>query len=324
MSSSRLAAISILGLATVTAAGFAFFQYQRAEDLAELLAMARESPPPSPERSRPVPAIEPSRATPETAPTETAAVDSEETAEERERPERSSGGRGDMNARFEKLMADPEFAAAFNAQQRARLDGRYADLFAKLNLPPETLAKLQDLMTEKQNASRDVFSAARAEGLGRENQQELRELLQMTQNEINREIESLIGESGVATMQEYERTTAQRNLVGQLETRLSYAATPLNSAQAEAMVNILSQPSPSADANQSRRSSGGSFGGDSRSVPITDDIIARAQAVLSPDQLTALVALQVEQQAAQKVNATMRATFQRGGGDRDGGRGPGG
>lgn len=321
MSSPRLAAISILGLTTITAAGFAFIQYQRAEELANLLALAQSPQAPASERARPAtpPVIAPEI---DAAPKIAAKEEEAEAPAERERPERRQGGRGDMTAKFEKLMADPEFANAFNAQQRARLDGRYAELFAKLNLPPETLTQLQDLMTEKQNSARDVYSAAQAEGLGRENRAELREIVQMTQNEINREIENLIGESGVVTMREYEQTTAQRNLVGQLETRLSYAASPLNDAQASAMVNILSQTSNS-DSGRGR----GSNDGDTRNVAITDDTIARAQAVLSGDQLQALSDLQAEQKAAQTVSAAMRQTFQRGGGgdgNRGDSRGPGG
>ena len=155
--------------------------------------------------------------------------------------------------------------------------------------------------------------------------------MRMTQDEINRDIEGLIGESGVATMREFEQTTAQRNLVSQLETRLSYAATPLNEAQAQAMVNILSQPIEQRQGQGQAQAQGGRggspFGGDTRSIPITDDTIARAQAVLSSDQLRALSALQAEQQAAQTVSAAMRDSFQRGGndgGNRGGGRGPGG
>ena len=313
MSLPRLATISILGLSTITAAGFAFIQYQRAEDLSSLLAMAQTTQAPATERAPPAaPAvIAPER---DEAPKVVAEVAEPEAPAERERPERRSNGRADMTARFEKLMTDPEFATAFQAQQRARVDGRYAELFAKLNLPAETLTQLQDLMTEKQNSARDVYSAAQAEGLGRENREELREIMQMTQNEINREIEALIGETGIATMHEYEQTASQRNLVGQLETRLSYAASPLNDAQASAMVNILSQTSNSGS------------GGDSRNVVITDDTIDRAQAVLSSDQLQALSDLQAEQKAAQTVNAAMRQTFQRGGGDENRGsdRGPGG
>ena len=135
MSTPRLAALSILGLTTITAAGFAYFQYKRAEDLANLLAMARDTP----LTVQPRPQIEPRPARTAPPPSETivAEPEAEELVNERERPERRQGGRGDMAAKFEELMADPKFAAAFKAQQRARLDGRYAELFAKLNLPPD-------------------------------------------------------------------------------------------------------------------------------------------------------------------------------------------
>jgi hypothetical protein len=327
MSSPRLATIAIVGLAAVTAAGLAFQQYLRAEALAAQLAQVREvSALVSEDDQKPESSIASSReniAAPDVANQEAEKAPPPETSEPRER-DRRDGGRGDMTARFEKLMADPEFAAAFQTQQRAALDGRYADLFKSLNLPPAELDKLKNLLAEKQNVMRDVMMAAQAEGLGRENRDELRDLVNMTRAEIDEEIRAAVGDQALAQIENYEKTTAQRTAVSQLETRLSYSGTPLNSAQSESLVTILSQTSATA---QTR---GGAPNGDrSIAVPITEDVIARAQAVLAPDQLQVLIDLQAEQQASQTVNSAFRSSFRPSGGDQRSsdaqeGRGPGG
>ena len=311
MSQPRLAAIVILGITTVTAAGLAYHQYQRAESLTQALADAARSSTDLAQKTRPIAATQ---STTNTTSTDTAdAIGEEEEIESPAENEREGGrrnfDRGEFGNRIQALMADPKYAQAFQQQQKARLDGRYADLFAQLNLPPAALSKLQNLLVEKQNSARDVFMAAREEGFsGREDREQLRELVQITQEEIDAQIRETIGEQNFAALQTYEQTGPQRAMVDQLETRLSYSGTPLNSVQAQALTTILAE---TATANNQGRSRGGpDFGGSRNDITITDDTIARSQGVLSSDQLESLVALQEEQAAARELSAMMRREAQ--------------
>lgn len=335
MSQPRLGVIAILGVTTVTAAGLAFQQYQRAQSLAEELAAAREA-----EKSVAMRIAEETNnqtaseatspeaelvASTETVAEETEAEDSREDSDRR-RPDRNA-----MAARFQEMMNDPEIARAMQLSQRSRLDGRYAELFAKLNLPPATLSQLQDLLVERQNVTRDVFMAAREEGFGRGDRDQLRDLIEITQGEIDAEIRETIGEQAYSELQNYEQTGRQRALVEQLEDRLSYSATPLNEVQATTLTNILASTSGGGNNGGNNRTSafGGNRGG---SVQITDAALSQAQAVLSPDQYSALQALQEEQQASQMLSQAMREQANaarqgvEGGGrsDRAGGGNPGG
>lgn len=310
MSQPRLAVIAILGLTTLTAAGLAYHHYQRAEELAARLAaeQAKATDLPTPRvRNTSVAAAQATEDDILTESTREAHLSDETTDEDEETsPNNRNRSRRDMGARIAALMADPEYASAFNLQQRSRLDRTYADLFAQLNLPPATLSKLQDLLVEKQNTARDVFMAAREEGLsGRDNREELRALVEATQAEIDAEIRSAIGESNFAALQNYEQTGRQRAVVEQFESRLSYSGTPLNSAQAQALTGILAETSTTTGGDSFRR--GGDFPGGGRGgVQITDAAISRAQAVLSAAQLQSLQSLQAEQQAAQKLREAMR------------------
>lgn len=306
MSQPRLAAVVILGITTVTAAGLAYHHYQRAEALTRALAAASQPTANLPDRV-PVPEsapTAPSAEEPESVLPMDATPEETETLAEGPGNNRGRFDRAAFGNRMQALMADPEYAHAFQQQQRARLDGRYADLFAQLNLPPATLSKLQDLLVEKQNAARDVFMAAREEGLGgRENRDQLRELVQMTQAEIDAQIQSTIGDQNYAALKQYEETGPQRVVVERLESRLSYSSTPLNAAQAQALTMILSETAPAAATN---RAGSRDFGAAQGGVTITDDTLIRAQAVLSADQLQALVTLQAEQAAAQQIADAMR------------------
>lgn len=316
MSQPRLAAIAILGITTVTGAGLAYHHYQRAEELAARLAGLESEQINLPTERRAAPAKMTRDPEPVVVANSTATVEEEaepgEESNERDR-DRGDRGRRDMGSRIAEMMADPEYAAAFNLQQRARLDRTYADLFAQLDLPPNTLTRLQDLLVEKQNTTRDVFMAAREEGLGRENRSELRELMEATQAEIDSEIAAAIGQDNFAALQSFEQTGRERAMVGQIESRLSYSSTPLNANQAQALTSILAETSTGGN-----RGRGGDspFGGGG--VAISDEAINRAQAVLSSSQLKSLQDLQAEQQAAQKLTEAMRAAG-RTGNDSEGG-----
>ncbi len=313
MSQPRLAAIAILGLTTVTAAGLAYQQFKRAEQLAAELAQSQVELPTGTERAsaRPVIAeVVEKESVVEAAEAEISEEPAEEEREERRRDDRGNRGRNDIGNRIAEMMNDPEYAEAFKLQQVSRLDRAYADLFAQLNLPPATLSKLQDLLVEKQNSTRDVFMAAREEGFnGREDRDSIRALMEATQAEIDADIRATIGDANFDTLQAYEDSDRQRAMVDQLESRLSYSSAPLNTSQAQALTAILSETG----SVQGRGGRGGDSpfgGGGGGGVTITDETISRAQGVLSGSQLSALQSLQAEQEAAQMLTSAMREATQ--------------
>src|SRR5207245_2704367 len=93
-----------------------------------------------------------------------------------------------------------------------------------------------------------VMAAARSEGLtGRENRDQIRELVQNAQNEVDSTIRSTLGDAAFAQYQSYEATQPQRAVVSQLEQRLSYSSTPLSDTQSQQLVQILAETSPTRD-----------------------------------------------------------------------------
>jgi hypothetical protein len=173
-----------------------------------------------------------------------------------ERPNREFGGRGGRGdprrdplgqqfTAIRDLMAKPEVQAMLNQQQQSALDGRYAALFKNLNLPSEQVDRLKTLLAERATTVMDVMSAARDQGIDpRQNPDAFRKLVSDAQDAINTSIKGLIGDSGFAQLTSYEQTLPQRNVVNQLEQRLSYTSTPLTPAQSEQLVQILAKNSP--------------------------------------------------------------------------------
>ena len=218
-----------------------------------------------------------------------------------ERPEGGPGGgpfgnRGQRGAQFAaqmaKLMQDPEFAAAWKLEQEARLDQRYGALFKQLNLPPDKLAALKTLLAERENAGREVWASAAAQGLNpRDNRDELRKLTDDLQSEVDKNIEAQLGASVVTALDTYNATSSQRNTVNDLTQKLSYSGQTLNDSQAQQLTKILAETG-----TQNGRSTG-----------ITDATITRAAGVLTTAQLNELKRLQAEQAARQLIETQTRA-----------------
>ncbi|CAM2781379.1 hypothetical protein [Rariglobus hedericola] len=243
-----------------------------------------------------------------TAPATTTPAEIEPAAntEEAEARQRQRGGNNNR-PNFAALMANPEFAQAMSVQQRAALDGRYADLFKKLNLSPAQLEKFKDLLIERQTARMDVMTAARESGLNaRENRDELRKMTDEAQSEVDSSIKTALGETAFNQYQNYETTQSQRALVSQLDQRLSYSSTPLNSTQSDFLVSALATSSTASTNDQGGGGGPGNWGGGNRAT-ISDAVIAQAKSVLTPDQVSALTQLQSEQKAQQQIRELMRA-----------------
>ncbi|MSU64572.1 MAG: hypothetical protein EXS38_00365 [Opitutus sp.] len=148
------------------------------------------------------------------------------------------------------LLAKPEVQALLSVQQKAAIDARYAGLFQSLNLPPEQTDKLKTLLAERDTTMQDVRNAARDQGVDpRSDPEGFRKLMRDAQNEINSGIKSVIGNAGLAQLQNYDQTMPQRNVVNQLQQRLSYTNTPLTAAQSDQLVQILAANAPARNSN---------------------------------------------------------------------------
>ena len=263
------------------------------------------------------------------------------------------GGRGNSNNdrqanALRDLMSKPEVQALLSSQQKAAIEQRYAALFKNLNLNPEQADKLKTLLAERQTTRLDVMEAARSQGLNPgDNPEAFRKMMADARNQVESGIKSVLGDTGYQQLQTYEQTMPQRNLVNELQQRLSFSNTPLTVSQADQLVNILAanapqrqtattatpgQPQPGGDRGPGGGGfdrggfgggrgpdiggllgaiGGGGFGdlGRGGSAPITTAAVNQAQAVLSQPQVTALQQLQQQQQAQQQIQQLVRDTI---------------
>jgi hypothetical protein len=190
------------------------------------------------------------------------------------------------------LMKDPDFAAAMKIDQEARLNQRYGGFFRELNLPPDRLAEFKSLLADRENAGREVWASAAAQGLNpRENREQLRELEAELRAEAEANIQENFGPQVLEALDAYNDSAAQRSAVNDLNERLAHAGQPLTDTQSRQLASIFAETTQP-------------YG---RGIAITDATIARAQGVLMPSQIEGLKRLQVEQQARQLIAEKTRA-----------------
>lgn len=226
------------------------------------------------------------------------------------------------------MMDNPEYQKLMALQQKGMLDGRYAALFKSLKLTPQQLENFKRLLVEKQTSLMDVLAAARAQGLDpRADPDAVRQLISGAQAEIDESIKTAIGDGAYSQYKDYETTLPYRNMVSQLEQRLSYSSTPLTDTQSQEMLRIFAEtaPAPAAGAQVATRVAGtavfsGAGGGGNVFTmlgggggQISDEAVTRSQSVLSADQMGALQQLQQEHQAQAQLGQIMRSQLGSGG-----------
>lgn len=267
-----------------------------------------------------------------------------------DRRERGGPGRGpggnpmQQFAALRDVLAKPEVQALLTLQQKAAVEARYAALFKSLNLTHEQAERLKSILADRATTMQDAASIARDQGIDpRRDPDGYKALMESTRADINNSIKAVVGDSGFAQFESYENTLPQRNVVNQLQWSLSQTDTPITSAQAEQLVQILaSNPAPPAprptdgSGNPPPPPPGGRGGVDpavlgallggggapggggllslgdrstTATAPITNGALNQSQTVLSGPQLNALQQLQQQQQNQQQLTKIVTDTL---------------
>ncbi len=139
------------------------------------------------------------------------------------------------------IKEHPEFAAVWAAQQRRNVFRQFGPALAKLNLPPEQLARLKDLLVEREMSSRDAQQSAEAAGL-KQGSQGWRDATAQAAAAAEQDITALMGMDGT---QFVRRLQAQANFQNQVE--YTYApdfadgGAALNPEQAHGLAQAMSE-----------------------------------------------------------------------------------
>jgi hypothetical protein len=214
--------------------------------------------------------------------------------------------RSRRSSRFAEILADPEVASLMKNQQKAELDGRYAALFRRLGMNPAEIDTLKELLAEKQLARIETRAVARAEGFAGNDREAYRDLMSESNDDIDAQIQDLLGADRFATLQRYEATQRERSRVNQLDQRLSYTGSPLQAYQTDALVEII------ASAGEEPRPAGRIQSTQGLAEYLAElqaydaAILSRARNILSPAQFEAARQLQQERINRVRLGELMR------------------
>jgi hypothetical protein len=192
---------------------------------------------------------------------------------------------------FAAAMEDPEFRKFVATRQRERSDELYGEVFRRLNLPPDKLEALKDLLVEKQQALGDASWAARDVGYDLNNIPGNLKAVRYALGGINDEIKQLVGPEAYAELSWFDESGGARAMVDRVATTLSYSAEPLTPDQGRRLAGVILDRTP-----LEKRQFASGYGAQvvtavvlpNYRAPIPDEAIVDAQAFLSPLQVEAL------------------------------------
>lgn len=142
--------------------------------------------------------------------------------------------------RMDKLMEDPEYREAMRTQQRLSMNSRYPDLGEALNLAPDQVDKLLDML-----ADQEIESMGRRFPLARPGEQPdqatLRAWNERVQNEQKTreaQLTSLLGPAGMQDWNKYQQSLGARMEVKQMRGMLE-ASDPIRPDQVQPLVDAI-------------------------------------------------------------------------------------
>jgi len=178
----------------------------------------------------------------------------------------------------------PEYAAILARQNRRNMLQRYGAGLAALNLPPDKLAKMKDLLVEQSAAQQDVAAAAQAAGL-KPGSPEYGTAMKEAMDDVNRQMTDLLGQDSAVTMRTLQATASIQNSVQyMLAPDLIDAGIPLSPGQNDALILAVGSVRAAAFGKQTPP---GYYNADpSTGLSASDSqMLAAAAQVLSPEQL---------------------------------------
>jgi hypothetical protein len=139
-------------------------------------------------------------------------------------------------------MEDAKLQLLSIAARQVDLAITHGPFFRTHRLTPEQIEKLTGLLARHDAKLEDVAAVARARGL-RPNDSAIVALRNEALSELRAPGTELLGESGYAALQEYERTVPVRAFVGKLAGLAALSDDPLTPVQAEDLTRVLSTAS---------------------------------------------------------------------------------
>jgi len=205
---------------------------------------------------------------------------------------------------------NPEYSRLYLQKYRASLGLKYGALYKALQLTPDQISKFEAALADGEQGIIDIWAAAGSQGLtisgNSSSATSVARLTSDPMNSVQENLKSLLGESGYAAYQQFNRTQPASELVTSLAGAVYYSDTPLSSQQGTALAQIITNNTTTIKTPMADDGGGPVF-----SLSTSTDwngVNSQAQAILTPTQLSALQAIGNLKQMDQNLISIQQGT----------------
>lgn len=221
------------------------------------------------------------------------------------------------------MFKDPKMRDMLKAQQKAYMgpviDKQYGDLFKQLNLTPEQTAAFKDLIQKKMLAGADAGFSMMDDSLDAAQRADLAKQVKSQTDGLDNQIKQFLGDDNYQAFQSYEKTVPDRLSASQFNDQFAGTDKALSAAQQEQLVQAMSDARNNFKWTSGLNQKDPGMNGDMSALLTEDNInkfvqereqfdqqfLARAQQILTPDQLAAFQEFQTTQRNLQVTGLKM-------------------
>jgi len=206
---------------------------------------------------------------------------------------------------FGEKIHDPEIQADFHRSVLSIVNSRYDALFSALKLDAGRAQRLRDILSDRTLGAGENVPSLFSDNAQTSPPPDPRKF----RSAIDDEVRTVLRGDEYESYRAYETTLPGRNLVDQIQRQLGAVATPMTNGQAaEILALALSQPT---DGAKSRGATSSNQEADALGASVTnlsDGLMQRAAALLTPEQLAVLSNVREQQEAQTRLDDVIRRT----------------
>jgi hypothetical protein len=181
---------------------------------------------------------------------------------------------------LELIRHDPEAEARYLENQRANLAATYGPFFRSRGLSPEHVAKFGRIFLQREEARMDLADVLRSQG-EEASGKAVATLKAKAEADYGAGLRELLGETGYAQLQDYERSSWMRQMVSAVAGVAVLEHAPFSAQQADELVGIIAGASK-------RYQQGGSATDDDIDW---DAVLLQAKAILTAEQFAIMTTM---------------------------------
>jgi len=221
------------------------------------------------------------------------------------------------------MLKDPKMREMMKAQQKAvigpMIAKQYGDLFTQLNLTPDQQANLKDLIEKRMLAGADAGVSMMDDSIDASQRADLVKQIKTQTDEVDSEIKEALGDQNYQAFQAYEKTVPDRMNVSQFNDQFAGTSSALSADQQTQLIQAMSDARNNFNWTSGLNQQNPGANGDVASLltdenidkftqereQFDDQFLARAQQILTPEQLQAFKAFQATQRQMQIMGMKM-------------------